>query len=211
MKLFDDIVDTVGDIAEGVGDFIGDNLGDLFDIGGDVIDYYAGEQQQENLEKIAKKQRDEMLRTAKYNAALQREDADLYRKQAIKIRQAADLEYYNNTRTAERIMAAQTARYGKAGVAPSEGTPLNVAVQTTAEAQRDGLMILNAGRDAMSRALDTSRKLDLSAEETLRAANVQADILDDAMKDQLTAIEYQQWTTGAKSLFDFGIRHDWWE
>lgn len=196
----------VGDVW----DWISDNAGDIVDVAGDVASWYASEQQQEAVENIAKRQAGEIATVAKENAALLRYDATIAEEEAKRTRVAADYAYWQNNRAVDRTIASQTAEYGKAGVAVSEGSPLDVALQTASEGQREGRVVMHNGLTAAARSKEAGDRLRKGAAQTINQANRQIDILYDAMSDQLTALEYQQWAAGASSLFDTGFRNDWW-
>lgn len=196
MSWFDEIVD-----------FVSDNI---FNIAGTAADYMASEQQQQASIELAQKQSAEISRIADENAKLQRYDASLAIEQAKKVKLATDFSYWSNNKMTDRLISTQTARYGKSGVAVGSGTPLKVAMETAKESERVGNIILNNGKSERDRLYSSATRLNYAADQTLKTAAHQVDILNTAMQDGLSIMEYQQWTTGAQNLFKIGERNEWW-
>lgn len=72
-------------------------------------------------------------------------NARILEQQAVAARHSAAFEEVKQRREARRLKAAQRARYGKAGVVITEGSPLTVLTETAAEAELDALAIRYAG------------------------------------------------------------------
>ena len=210
MGWLDSVTDWVGDAVDVVGDWLGDNSGDIIELGGMVAGGIASEQEQEAVEDLAKLQANEISRVAAENAKLLRYDATVAEDQAQKTKLATDYAYWNNNRITDRVISAQTAGYGKAGVAASSGTPLTVAVSTKEEGSREGRVLLNNGRTEEQRLYSEAQKYNNASQQTLMTAAKQINILEEAMDDRLTAMEYNQWAQGLDNLFTVGFRNDWW-
>jgi len=210
MGWLDSVTDWVGDAVDVVGDWLGDNSGDIIELGGMVAGGIASEQEQEAVEDLAKLQANEISRVAAENAKLLRYDATVAEDQAQKTKLATDYAYWNNNRITDRVISAQTAGYGKAGVAASSGTPLTVAVSTKEEGNREGRVLLNNGRTEEQRLYSEAQKYNNASQQTLMTAAKQINILEEAMDDRLTAMEYNQWAQGLDNLFTIGFRNDWW-
>jgi hypothetical protein len=199
--------DSIGDfVSEAVG-WVGDNADDILDLGGTAVEYMGTQREKGAVEDIARKQRDEVMRVAGFNAALLRENADVSILEGMSIQHQTDLAFVRNIENTEKLLSAQRARYAKSGVAVGKGTPVDVMNQTAVNAAKDRMMIKYNGDTARNRAYDLARKYRASADETMRSAIVHADIIDEAMKDDLDTIEYQQWATGLQTAASLGIKY----
>ncbi|MBU1008396.1 hypothetical protein KKA53_04955 [Candidatus Dependentiae bacterium] len=72
----------------------------------------------------------------KQEAAMLKEQAEYYELNAILAEKEAGRKEASEKKTKERVLSAQRARYGKAGVVLSQGSPLEVALETSKEAER---------------------------------------------------------------------------
>lgn len=210
MGWFDDVTDWVGDAVDVVGDWVGSNAGEIIELGGMVSGAITSEQEQEAIEDLAKLQAEEISRVAAENAKLLRYDATVALDQSKRVKVSSDYAYWQNNRITDRVISSQTAQYGKAGVAPSSGTPLTVAMSTKAEGIREGRIILNNGATEQQRLQSEAQRYRNAADQTLETSARQINILEEAMDDQLTAMEYNQWAQGLDDLFTIGFRNDWW-
>ena len=93
-------------------------------------------------------------------------NADLERQEAELARQRAATEEENFRRNTQRLLGAQRAAFGRAGVT-GEGTPLLIATETASEAEFDALTIRFGGEVEASRRLARARALDAGGQAAL--------------------------------------------
>lgn len=114
-----------------------------------------------------KEQAEAQARALEYNAAVEEANAK------AKAERAAYEEEIARKKSA-KLLASQRQLYARAGVDPTRGTPLIVAMETAEEAEKEALAIRRQGEVDVAQSMNQARLNRYYAENTRRAGSTQA-------------------------------------
>jgi hypothetical protein len=211
MGWFDDVVDGVSGVFGGGTGSGGGWLDDIIGIGGALFDMYGTYQAGESAKDQGDKQAEIYERTAKANAKLSMFDAEVARLSGLGMEAKADYVAGQTYQKAQEILASQTARYAKSGVAVKTGTPLDVERETAREAASEIAMIKYNGQTAKQKALAEAEKYKLAAENGLYLGNLQATLAQIAAEDRAETYMWQNISGLFKNAYSLGKDSGWFE
>jgi phage regulator Rha-like protein len=186
-------------------------LGTTLSVGSSLLSGYSSMRKADDLKKQSKAEQRELERVAKDNAELSRLDAANAYETANRLLTKYNVELAQHYRGMDRLLSAQRKSYADGGVRVGTGTPLQVQAQTAFEAEKDALMIRYNGMTARERAIDAAKKYEMLADKGLRDAANQASIIEDAYNTSINNAQYAGYVNAATSVYDFGVKENWWK
>jgi hypothetical protein len=202
MGLIDSIKDVFSGSASGIDD--------LLDFGGKAVGIYGEMQKAKDAEKTAKSQADEVERAAQANKEISLYDASVAAKDAIAFEQAAADGLASHMLRVDKVLGAAQARLGKAGVALTQGSALDVQERIIAEGSRDAVTLMHNGRTGYERRISAARRYELLAEKGLRDAAAHASLIEDAGRSEQIRHYWSAAGRGAEFFDTLGRTEGWW-
>lgn len=185
-------------------------LGDALDLGGDILDWFGSEDEEDAYKKYGKDAAKEAKRVAKENAKLSRYDADVARESALQIRNRTERNKELYYQQMDRTLASQKNAFANRGVIVGTGSPLDIQVETARAMTRDAEIMVNNGNTAMKQALSLADRYEMLAEAGLREAAGAAYLIREQADMAADNIRWDRYSTGISNLYDVGKDWGWW-
>jgi hypothetical protein len=208
MGIFDSVKDAVSG-AFGGGGSGGGYLDDVIGIGGALFSFYGGMKAEDAAKDQGKAQAKEYERVARANAKLSMFDAEVARLGALSAEAKADYVAGQTYEKAKQILATQTTRYAKSGVAVKTGTPLDVERETAKQAASEIAMIKYNGQTSKQQALALAERYKMLAEAGLREGNAQASLAQMAGADRAEMYQWQNISGLFQNTYSLGKDSGW--
>jgi hypothetical protein len=186
-------------------------LGTTLSVGSSLLSGYSSMRKADDLKKQSKAEQRELERVAKDNAELSRYDASVAYKTADRILTRYNVELAQHYDKVDRLLSSQRKTYADRGVRVGTGSPLQVQAQTAFEAEKDAITIRYNGMTAREQAVDAAKRYLKLADKGLRDAANQASIIEDAYNTSINNAQYAGYVNAATSVYDFGVKENWWK
>jgi len=183
---------------------------DALDIGGDVLDWWQSEEDEDAAKKFGKDAAKEAKRVAKENAKLSRYDAEVAREHALNLRNQTERNkelYYINL---DKLLGKQKNAFADRGVIVGTGTPLDVQVQSARAMARDAEIMVNNGNTAIEQARSLATRYEMLAEAGLREGAGAASLIRTQADNAADNIRWERYASGLTSTYDMGKKWGWW-
>lgn len=197
---------AVGSLFGGGSSVVGTALG-VAGLGLNIYSTIAGA---DAAEEAAQNQAAAVNQAAAANAAISRYDAAVATQDANEIIFQTKVEVGNFRRQVDKLIGAQRARFAKSGVATNVGTPLEVARETLAAADRDVNMLKYSGMRKAERQLSLADRYRLLADSGLRDAAATASSLIESGQDRSDMLLISGFSNAARNLYSVGDNAGWW-